>query len=64
MSELTQLMTTAEAAICLSVKPQTLAKWRSQGTGPYFVRIGGKVFYRQSELNDYINEGVTAPEKK
>jgi len=43
---------------------QTLAKWRSQGRGPSFVRLGGSVFYRVPELEQYITAGITAPEKK
>jgi predicted DNA-binding transcriptional regulator AlpA len=43
---------------------QTLAKWRSQGRGPSYVRLGGAVFYRLSELDQYIEAGVTSPEKK
>jgi predicted site-specific integrase-resolvase len=59
-----KLLNTAEAATYLRMATQTLAKWRSQGRGPYFVRIGGNVFYRVVELSQYIAANVTPPEKK
>jgi excisionase family DNA binding protein len=58
------LMTTEEAAAYLRIKPQTMTKWRSQGKGPYFVRIGGSVFYRLTELDSFITVNITPPEKK
>jgi hypothetical protein len=64
MSELTKLLTTAEAAAYMRLKPQTLAKWRSHGKGPSFVQLGGKVFYRVAELDAYVEAGVTTPEAK
>jgi len=59
-----KLLNTAEAATYLRMATQTLAKWRSQGRGPSFVRLGGSVFYRVPELEQYITAGITAPEKK
>lgn len=59
-----ELLTTAEAATYLRLKPQTLSKWRSHGKGPYFVRIGGNVFYRLAELDQYVEAGIVAPEAK
>lgn len=63
-TEIAKLMDTAEAAVYLRLAKQTLAKWRSQGRGPSFVRLHGSVFYRLSELDQFIEAGVTAPEKK
>ena len=63
-TEIAKLLDTAEAAVYLRLATQTLAKWRRQGRGPSFVRLGGSVFYRLSELDQFIEAGVTAPEKK
>lgn len=63
-TEIAKLLDTAEAAVYLRLATQTLAKWRSLGRGPSFVRLGGSVFYRLSELDQFIEAGVTAPEKK
>lgn len=64
MTDLTVLLDTEEAAAYLRMAKQTLAKWRSQGRGPSFVRIGGAVFYRHAELDKYIEAGLTSPERK
>ena len=32
------------------VTPKTLANWRSEGRGPVFVKIGGKVLYDLSDV--------------
>ena len=39
------LLTTAEAAVWLRIKPHTLENMRYQGTGPKFRKHGGRVFY-------------------
>ena len=42
----------------------TMAKWRSQGAGPTFHRMGGRIYYRGDHLNQYIrdNEVPTRPQ--
>ena len=35
-------------------RPSTLAHWRSEGRGPKYVKLGGRVVYRGSHLNDWI----------
>jgi hypothetical protein len=35
----------------------TLAKWRVYGTGPVFVKIGKRVFYEESALDAFIDQG-------
>ena len=32
----------------------TLAKWRHEGRGPAFYKIGVKVVYKGSDLNDWL----------
>ena len=52
------LLTTAQAAEYLGLRPVTLHNWRSQGIPdtPDFVRMGRfKIFYRRSVLDAYIN---------
>jgi predicted DNA-binding transcriptional regulator AlpA len=64
MADQSQLLTTAEAGAYLRMAAHTLTRWRSQGKGPSFVRVGGSVFYRVAELDAYIESSVTAPEKR
>ena len=32
----------------------TLAKWRMLGTGPRFYKLRGRAFYKQSDINSFI----------
>ncbi len=52
-------MTAADAALYLGVEPQTLATWRCLGKGPgAYIKIGGRVFYRQDDLDRFIESGL------
>ena len=39
----------------------TMAHWRSEGRGPAFVKLCGKVAYRGSDLNDWIESQTVHP---
>lgn len=53
--DLPALLTTTEAASCLSVSPKTLAYWRAIGEGPAFARLGVRsIRYRQEDLIAYL----------
>jgi helix-turn-helix protein len=45
-----RLLTPDEASARLRIAKQTSANWRSQGTGPEFLKQGGRIFYSQSRL--------------
>lgn len=47
-----------EAADYLGVGVSTLDKMRMEGRGPRYLKIGGRVFYRQSDLDAYIEAAV------
>ena len=53
-------MTREHAAMYLGLKVKTLAMWAIQGKGPRPIRIGGRVFYRQSDLDDLAQNNVNA----
>lgn len=38
----------------------TLESWRSQGSGPEFMRIGRKVFYAERDVVMWLNANKTA----
>jgi predicted site-specific integrase-resolvase len=44
-----------EAAEYLGISPRTLQRWRVQGFGPKFVKLGKKVGYTDRDLADYVN---------
>ncbi|MGE8132716.1 helix-turn-helix transcriptional regulator [Novosphingobium subterraneum] len=47
-------LTRRQAARFLGVAERTLANWRSRRCGPPQIKIGGKVFYRLSELQLFV----------
>jgi len=40
------------------IKPQTHARWRHEGIGPKYVRLGGRVFYRAGDVRAWIRGQV------
>ena len=45
-----KLYTTKEAAEYLRMSPNTLAKWRWEGKGPAYIKLGRNVRYPESSL--------------
>ncbi|WP_419816138.1 DNA-binding protein [Glacieibacterium sp.] len=41
------------AALALNRSPKTLAEWRRLGIGPRAFNVGGRVFYRWSEVQAF-----------
>ena len=41
-------------AAVLRVEPRTLDDWRQKRTGPPSVKIGGRIFYRRSSIQRWI----------
>ena len=54
MNERPRPFTEIEAAEYLRVSPRTLQGWRLEKRGPAFVRLGRKVLYLQSDLDDFL----------
>lgn len=48
------LIAAAEVPDYLGVKMQTLARWRHEGFGPPWVRMGRLIYYRSSDLHAWI----------
>jgi len=42
----------------LTLSPATLARWRWDGSGPPFIKIGGRVRYAESDIETFIREGI------
>ena len=61
MNSLDDLLSTRQAAKVLAIKPSTLVLWRSNARVrlPY-VRIGGAIRYRVSDLLRLIDENTEA----
>lgn len=48
--------TSREVADYLNVRPNTLDRWASDGTGPKFTRINGRRRYRWADIREYAGE--------
>jgi hypothetical protein len=48
------LLTTTETAEGLRLKEHTLENMRWQGTGPPFLKLGGRVFYHTNDLRKWL----------
>ena len=42
------------------LSPRTLERWRFQGTGPQYLKVGGRVVYRLEDVEAYEAEQVQA----
>jgi predicted DNA-binding transcriptional regulator AlpA len=51
---------TPEAARLLGLSGRTLEKHRTYGTGPRYLKLGGRVVYVLSELLDWASKGSRA----
>lgn len=40
------------------ISPRTLEQWRWQGRGPHFLKIGGRVIYRLSDIEAFEAEHI------
>jgi excisionase family DNA binding protein len=45
-----------EAAYFLNVSIRTLERWRASGYGPPFHKVGRKILYLKSDLEEWITE--------
>ena len=55
-----KVYTVDELAEYLSMNPQTLSNWRTQGYGPKFVKVGRNVRYREGDINDWMESQVAS----
>ena len=55
------LMTPAEVSEYLSVKPNTLAQWRSDNTGPVYFKLNHLVRYKVKDLDAWIEQKRVKP---
>ena len=58
---LTDPLTEAEAAKILRVAPGTLLNWRYKGRGPKYVKHGGIIRYRRTDLDAFLEHSIVDP---
>lgn len=54
------LLKPCEAAAEIRRSTSTLAKDRIKGTGPRFVMIGGRVYYKRADLKKWVDDQIAA----
>lgn len=50
-----------DAAAELGFTERTLARWRAEGTGPAYTRIGHRIYYRRAALIEYARAVEVVP---
>lgn len=54
-----------DASLYLGGVPEaTLQWWRATGRGPIYIKVGRRVFYRQSHLSEFLTAGEHQPERE
>ncbi len=61
MFDETRLYAASDPALAVLATYQTLAHWRSAGSGPAYVKVGAKVFYTGRDLNAWIAAQTVYP---
>ena len=56
-----KLYLTSDPAVKAIGPYSTLAHWRSEGRGPRFIKLGAKVAYRGSDLNEWLASRTVEP---
>jgi predicted DNA-binding transcriptional regulator AlpA len=55
---MTKLLDEASAAELLGLQRKTLTRWRWEGRGPSYCKIGGAVRYRADDIQAFIAESA------
>lgn len=58
-----RMLTTAEAGEFLGLSGRTLEKHRTYGTGPIYLKIGGRVVYKILDLEAWAARGARSSTK-
>ena len=54
----TEFLTTREASAFLRISKPTLERWRMEGRGPRYAKIGHRVLYPRVELEQFMRERI------
>ena len=52
-----------ELAARWKISPRTLERWRWAGEGPRYLKLGGRVIYRSSDIEAFEREVQSASDK-
>lgn len=62
--DLNSLLSAEEAAARLHQAPASLAKWRSEGKGPRYLKIGRAVYYREADISEWLESRIVDPQRR
>lgn len=54
-------LTPSEAAALMGLNVSSLTAYRSRGTGLPYIKRGGRIYYRQSDVMDYVKGKLIIP---
>ena len=49
------LLTIEETSELLGISIPTLYRWRAKGTGPNYIKFGGRILYEKASLQNWYN---------
>jgi len=52
------MLTEKQVAAMLNINPATLNNWRQQGKGPKYVKVGGSIRYRYTDVELYLEKNA------
>jgi hypothetical protein len=55
---------TQQAAEFMRLQRKTLENWRSQGRGPAYVKVGGRVLYPVADLEAFVAANRHVPQSE
>jgi excisionase family DNA binding protein len=61
---LDDILTPHELAALVHASPRTIIRWRSEGTGPTYVRAGRRVLYRRRDVVEWLERHKTVPARE
>jgi len=53
-----RMLTEKQVAAMLNINPATLNNWRQQGKGPKYVKVGGSIRYRYTDVELYLEKNA------
>lgn len=56
-----EIISPQEAARLLGKSARTLERWRTEGAGPAYIRVGGTVSYRRADIAAFLRASRVEP---
>lgn len=51
-----RFLNTTQAAVRMGIKRLTLARWRTEGKGPRYHKVGGRVLYDPDDIDEWLDD--------